>query len=171
MLTDEVNEDVAPDTPAISEISVDDNENPDEKVTQDDSAKTIKQRRGLLNSKLKDYKQEKLKRKLPADSQMLGIAQEELEIKKRLIDKMEEADKENSTQTGRLMTNMDKLTGSIAEGFAILRQVMLRAHHSPTIPIQSSYPPVPPLQESITSNNNRQFSFTQALYSQDDDSF
>lgn len=44
--------------------------------------KTIKERRDLLDSKLKDYKGEKLKRKLPVDSHLLSISQEELEIKK-----------------------------------------------------------------------------------------
>lgn len=42
--------------------------------------KTIKERRDLLDSKLKDYKGEKLKRKLPVDSHLLSISQEELEI-------------------------------------------------------------------------------------------
>ena len=60
----------------------------DEKGPQDDAtptSSTIKHQRELLDSKLKGYKQEKLKRKLPADNQMLSIAQEELEIKKKLI--------------------------------------------------------------------------------------
>ena len=45
--------------------------------------KTIKERRELLDSKLRGYKGEKLKRKLPVDSQLLTISQEELEIKKK----------------------------------------------------------------------------------------
>ena len=78
----------------------------DEKGPQDDAtppSSTIKHRRELLDSKLKGYKQEKLKRKLPADNQMLSIAQEELEIKKKLII---DVDKENSNQMGMLMTKM-----------------------------------------------------------------
>lgn len=66
-----------------------------------------------------------MKRKIPVDNQMLSIAQEELEIKKKLITRMEEVDKENSNQMGRLMANMEKLTRSIAEGFAMLTQIML----------------------------------------------
>ena len=94
--------------------------------------------RSHFNSKLKGYKQEKLKRKLPVDNHMLRIAQEELKIKKKLITRMEEVDKENSNQMGRLMTNIEKLTGSIAEGFAVLRQVMLSP---PQPPIHPHYQP------------------------------
>ena len=68
------------------------------KSPQDDASptsSTIKHRQELLNSKLKCYKQEKLKRKLPVDSQLLSIAQEELEIKKKLITRMEEVDNNN----------------------------------------------------------------------------
>ena len=60
---------------------------------------------------------ETLKRKLPVDNQMQSIAQEELEIKKKLITRMEKVGKENSNQMGRPMTNKEKLTGSKAEGF------------------------------------------------------
>lgn len=68
----------------------------DEKGPQDDAtptSSTIKHRRELLYSKLKGYKEEKLKRKLPVDNQML---RPEHEIKKKLITRMEEVDKENS---------------------------------------------------------------------------
>lgn len=68
----------------------------DEQGPQDDAtptSSTIKHRRELLNSKLKGYKHEKVKRKLPVDNQMLSVAQEELEIKKKLITRMEEVDK------------------------------------------------------------------------------
>ena len=47
---------------------------------------------------------------------------------------MEEVDKENSNQMGRLMTNMEKLTCSIAGGFAMLRQIMLSPPQPPMHP-------------------------------------
>ena len=43
---------------------------------------TVKEKRDLLNARLKGYKGEKLKRKLPVDTQLLSVSQEELEIKK-----------------------------------------------------------------------------------------
>ena len=109
-----------------------------------------------------------LKRKLLVDNQMLVIAQEELVIKKKLITRMEEVDNGNSNQMGRLMANTEKVTDSIAEGFAMLRQIMLSPpkppRHPHSQPLQS-YPNVAPLQES--DSENRQFSYTQALYQDD----
>lgn len=101
---------------------------------------------------------------------MLSIVQEELEIKKKTDHyRMEEVDKENTNQMGMLMTNMEKLTGSEAEGFALLRQIMLsplqplmHPHYQP----HQSYPNMALLRESV--NDNGQFSYKQVLYSQDD---
>ena len=41
----------------------------------------VQQRRPLLDDRLSQYKQAKLKRKLPLDVQLLGCAKEELEVK------------------------------------------------------------------------------------------
>ena len=41
-----------------------------------------KQRRELLGTRLAGYKQEKLKRKLPVDAQMLSCAKEDLQLKR-----------------------------------------------------------------------------------------
>ena len=84
---------------------------------------------------------------------MLSIVQEELEIKKKTDHyRMEKVDKENTNQMGMLMTNMEKLTGSEAEGFALLRQIMLSPlqplmypHYQPN----QSYPNVALLRESV----------------------
>ena len=85
-LIDDIDVDGAPDTPAMVGINDDESESlEDEEGPQDDATPTssaIKPSGELLNSKLKCYKQEKLKRKLPVDNQLLSIAQEELEIKK-----------------------------------------------------------------------------------------
>ena len=55
---------------------------------------STKERRELLNSKLSNYKQEKLKRKIPVDSQLLRIAQEDSKMKKQMLEQMEGMDKE-----------------------------------------------------------------------------
>ena len=144
-LIDDIDVDGAPDTSAMVGINDDKSESlEDEEGPQDDDAtptsSTIKHQGELLNSKLKCYKQEELKRKLPIDNQLLSIAQEKLKIKGKLIFKMKEVDKENSNQMGRMMTNMERLTESIAEGFAMLRQILL-SPQPPKHPHQS-YPNV-----------------------------
>ena len=50
--------------------------------------KTAKNRRALLDEKRENHKQDKLKRKLPVDSQLLTCAQEEFQIKKQLLDNL-----------------------------------------------------------------------------------
>ena len=79
-------------TPSTSTIELDEDEGP-ENVAKSNQQNTessnntplLKERRDLLDARLKGHKQEKLKRKLSIDSQFLSVAQEDVEIKKRLI--------------------------------------------------------------------------------------
>lgn len=73
-------------------------------------------------------KQEKLKRKLPLDTRLRSVEQEELAIKKQLLEKMNDMATEYSNHMGRLNTSMKKLAGSIAEGFALMRQLMIQGN-------------------------------------------
>ena len=79
----------------------------------DSSMTTAQQRRELLGSQLSSYKQEKLKRKLPVDSQLLNCAKEDLQLKKKLVDQMDQMDQLHSEQMKKLSTNMENLTSSI----------------------------------------------------------
>ena len=85
----------------------------------------VRERRELLDSKLAGHKKEKLKRKPRSDSQLLICAQEELKIKKQMLERMEATDKEHSEYMKKMFCNMERLTSSMADGFALLRQVML----------------------------------------------
>ena len=93
---------------------------PEDQNENDPSTSTpFSQRRDMLNAKLKNYKQDRLKRTLSqsVDSQLLNCAQQDIEIKKRIIDQMDKMDKEYSTNMKSLSSNMEKLTNSIADGF------------------------------------------------------
>ena len=50
------------------------------------SPSTIKRRRKHIEHKLCEHRQEKLKRKLPVDIQLLKYAQEDMRIKRRLVE-------------------------------------------------------------------------------------
>lgn len=95
-----------------------------EPETKDPSS--LKERRDLLNARLKGYRQEKRKRKLSVDSQLLNIAQEDIEIKKKIFAKIDDMDRQQGDNMKKLTSNMEQLTGSIVEGFAMLRQVMMQ---------------------------------------------
>lgn len=138
----------APASPASStsfESERRDPENPEPVLSQgvqrQDS--TVATRRDLLNAKLRGHKQDKLKRKLSVDTQLLSIAQEELQLKKRILDKMDNMDNDHSQNMARLSTSMEQLTGSIADGFAMLREMM----QSNSLPAQYT----PPRQRGLNT--------------------
>ena len=157
------------DSPEIATGSVDSPEDTDTSSTPGPSSSsgTVKERRDLLNAKLKGYKGEKLKRKLPLDSQLLTISQEEVEIKKQLLEKMDNMDKVYINQMDKLTSNLEKLTGSISDGFALMRQIMcptpgpgmMQSHYMAP---QANYPPV-----NFQPTHNAQFSYMQSLHSDD----
>ena len=59
-----------------------------------------------------------MKRKLPVDTQLLGCAQEEIQLKKRLVDQVDKMDQ-------RYADNMKRMAESIAEGFGLLKHLMM----------------------------------------------
>ena len=80
----------------------------------------MKQRRNLLDNKLNNYKQEKLKRKLPKYGQLLEYAKEDIEMKKRLVNHIEIMEEHYQDNMAKMSTNMEKLSYSIGAGFSIL---------------------------------------------------
>ena len=96
----------------------------------------VQKRRQFLDGKLDNYRQEKLKRKVPLDAQLLSCAQEELAVKKRLVEQIGQMDKQYAENMTRMSQSMEKLSGSIAEGFSLLKTVMLQT-------AGPSYPPPP----------------------------
>ena len=81
--------------------------------------------------------------KLPVDMQLLACAQEELALKKQLIDHMEKAENKYHGNMAMLSSSMEHLTDSITEGFSLLQNMLVQPH--------------PPLHSHITlsiDNNN-----------------
>ena len=70
---------------------------------------------------MKNYKQQKMKRKLPVDTQLLGCAQEELKIKRQLVEQMDKMDQMYGENMDKMSRNMEKITESIADSFAYTR--------------------------------------------------
>ena len=87
--------------------------------------KTAKNRRALLDEKLKNHKQDKLKRKLPVDSQLLTCAQEEFQIKKQLLDKLDTMDQQYTNSMKSLSSNIEKLTNCITDVFSVFKYTMM----------------------------------------------
>ena len=89
------------------------------------SQDTVRHRREYLDGKLAGYKYERMKRKLPVDTQLLSCAKEELAIKKRLVDQMEKFDTQYSAHISKLSDNLEKLSNTIGEGFSLLKHLVV----------------------------------------------
>ena len=132
--------------------------NNDSDETTTNNQDVIKKRRELLDGKLNTYKHEQMKRKLPVDTQLLSCAQEELAIKKKLVEQMDTFEKQYSETMTKLSDNMEKLTNSISEGFSLLKHFMI-----PLLPTPYSYqghhqfPPMYSQSPSNTSYNGVSF--------------
>ena len=112
-----------------------------------------KQRCEFLDYKLKNYKQDILKRKLPVDAQLLNCTQEELQIKKRMLDHM---DKIDQRYMERMSQSMEKLCQSI-DGFSLMRQFMMY-QQPPTmyhgLPVYNSFGSTPFRDRRAGSNSS-----------------
>ncbi|XP_062381081.1 uncharacterized protein LOC134069200 [Sardina pilchardus] len=86
----------------------------------------VSARRDRLTAYLSTHRYEKLKRKLPFEEQANAIAREELQLKRQVMQRMEETEKEFSDNMSRLTGSVERLTNSIAEGFAMMRQSMFQ---------------------------------------------
>ncbi|XP_022057211.1 uncharacterized protein LOC127536732 [Acanthochromis polyacanthus] len=91
---------------------------------QESSAPAVKQRRELLEAKLRGHKHDRLKRKLPAETQWLHALEEDQRVKKKLVDLLESSEKQAADNFAKMTNTLNMLTTSIAEGFSLLRQVM-----------------------------------------------
>lgn len=73
---------------------------------------------------MSSYRQERLKRKLSNEGQVITLAQEDLKLRRQTFERTEAANREFSENTGRLTSNIEKLTNSVTEVFQRMRQSM-----------------------------------------------
>ena len=85
----------------------------------------MKRRRNLLDNKLNNYKQEKLKRKLPQDGQLLEYAKEDIEMKKRLVNHIEKIEEHYQDNMAKMSANIETLSFNIGAGFSILQGLLV----------------------------------------------
>ena len=122
---DSINSSSTPSSPASSTIFDSDisQETDNIETSKEVQESEVKKRRNLLDAKLRGYKQEKL-RKISSENELIILAREEMQMKKRMLEKIDEMDQEHSQHLARLTTSMEQLTGSIADGFAMLKSMM-----------------------------------------------
>ena len=86
---------------------------------------TVWQRREVLDEKLKSYRHQKMKELLPVHTLLLGCAQEQTQLKKRLVDQVGKMNQRYADNMERMARNMDRLTESMVEGFGLLKHLMM----------------------------------------------
>jgi len=86
--------------------------------------KSMKDKRRSLLEHLKRKKDEKLTKRLSVDAQLLDMAQQEIAIKRRAMEKMEEGEAKHEETMKMLTNNMTALTNVIANGFSMLQGLM-----------------------------------------------
>ena len=96
-----------------------------------------RKRRKQLDSTLSQYKQQKMKKKVSADTQMMTYAAEELEMKRKMMEKMDLLGKEHRQTMSELASSLKTLSDSVTNAFSALNQVLLRQsyHQQPLAPL------------------------------------
>ncbi|XP_030611184.1 uncharacterized protein LOC115798476 [Archocentrus centrarchus] len=77
-------------------------------------------RRAELEAKLSNHRKDRLKRKMHSDPAVL----EELQLKRRMIDLLEESERRNSERLDKISENICNITSTIRDGFTLLGQLM-----------------------------------------------
>ena len=91
--------------------------------------KTIGTKRKLI-SKLKGKKNSKLIKKVTTENRMLVLGQEELQLKKRMIDRLEKSEKAEYTESmQRFATRLNSLSSTLQNGFNTPGMMMQRDHN------------------------------------------
>ena len=92
--------------------------------SNDSSESTIKKRKDQLDSMLRKYRHAKMNKQLPPDSQITGIAKEELELTKTMVKQIDRMDKVYQDYLKHLSTGMDKIITAIESFASILRSMI-----------------------------------------------
>lgn len=82
-------------------------------VDSTDSGPDYTQRRALLDDRLRNHKAEKLKRKLFTDQLTAMQQKEELEMKKCMLDKLDELEKKSENHTNLMLATLNRLANSM----------------------------------------------------------
>ena len=125
-----------------AETEDEEEEEGDAVVNQQSLTDSSRKRRAQLDSTLSQYKQQKMKKKVPADAQMLTFAKEEYELRRKMVKSMEKMEEEHSSTMKELSTSLKTLSDSVASAFSALNQVLLRppAIQQPFAPPHVNYP-------------------------------
>ena len=116
------------------------------------SSPSHKRYREKLDETLAMHKHKRMKKRMPADAQMLGIAEKELELKQNMADKLEAMNKDHKETMMALTENLKNLSNTMSNAFSFLQQALMQRSSSNLPPYYNQYanptPPSPTLSGS-----------------------
>ncbi|XP_060769457.1 uncharacterized protein LOC132876169 [Neoarius graeffei] len=86
------------------------------------SAAKVNRQRNVFQAKLDSHRGDRLKKKAPADA----AVQEDLQIKRRMLQLMEESEKRASEHLERVNNNIELVTSTVKNGFELLQTLVLQ---------------------------------------------
>ena len=108
------------------------------KVTTSKIKDMAASRRSLIQH-LKEKKDSKLTKRLSTEAQLLDTAKQEIAMKKRIMESIEESEKKHEQQMKTFTDSMNALTSVIGNGFAMLQGLMQPQVQSNPIQHQNLY--------------------------------
>lgn len=105
-----------------------------------------RKRRQQFSDTLAGYKQEKMKKKLAADAQMVHFAEKELDLKERMFQHLESTSQEQAKTMNIVTTQLKELTNAMTGTLMLLQQSINQTPPTPQYPYHqygSSYLPPP----------------------------
>lgn len=117
--------------PSIVDDSASDDENNDAhsiSSVKEAVEKTTDSRRNLI-SKLKEKKNSKLTKKVTTENRMITLEQEELQLKKRMIDHLEKSEKKYTESMQSFARSLNSLSSTLQNGFNMLEMMMQQNHN------------------------------------------
>lgn len=99
--------------------------------------KTTDTRRNLI-SKLREKKNSKLTKKVTTENRLITLEQEELELKKRMVDRLEKSEKKYTESMQSFATSFNSLSSTLQNGFNMLG-MMLQQNNNQQYNIHPQY--------------------------------
>lgn len=115
-------------TPNTPETPVTDDASP---ISSASDETEVNSRRNLLERSLKNYKSDKLKRKLSNGEESLAVAKADVEVKRQMLAKLDQMNEQSNAEVGRIMGTLDKMAASMEALVKIAGSQLLQQQQPP----------------------------------------
>ena len=126
-----------------------------------------RKRRQQFNETLAGYKNQKLKKTVPASTQAAHFAEKELKLRERMFEKLELVSEEQTKTMNLLTTQLSDLTKTMSSAFMLLQQNIQMSSPFPYQPYGVPYPPSPMVNHHNTTQSRYSEYDSQSTFEED----